>query len=136
MASANRQNLVSKKLHTRVHQGKVAFPHAVTVEGKRMIFLSGQLAWDAAGNVVGKGDMRAQIRQVCENLTEALTLAGATWEDVVKTSTFVTDLDALFKNNDVRQEYFGRGWPASTTVQVSRLANPDMMIETRISISL
>lgn len=127
--AVTRQNLISKNLHARIRNGKVAFPHAVTCEGKRMIFISGQLAWDGAGNVVGKGDMRAQIRQVCENITEALAVAGATWEDVVKTNTFAVSLDELFKHNEVRQEFFGRGFPTSTTVQVSALAHPDMLIE-------
>jgi enamine deaminase RidA (YjgF/YER057c/UK114 family) len=64
MARASKQHVVSEKLHSRVINGKSIFPHAVSVEGKRLIFLSGQLAWDKDGNVVGKGDMRAQFGQV------------------------------------------------------------------------
>jgi 2-iminobutanoate/2-iminopropanoate deaminase len=129
MARAKRTNVVSDKLYSRVAGGKALFPHAVSVEGKRLIFLSGQLAWDKGGNVVGKGDMRAQFRQVCENLKEALVASGAGLEDIVKTNTFVTDMGEFFKCVDIRHEYFGPGWPTSTTVEVSKLAVPDAMVE-------
>src|SRR3989304_6197545 len=124
MAKAKRTNVVSDKLYSRVAEGKALFPHAVSVEGKRLIILSGQLAWDKAGNLVGKGDMRAQFRQVCENLKEALALAGGGLEDIVKTNTYVTNMDDFFKCVDIRHEYFGPGWPTSTTVEVSRLPPP------------
>jgi enamine deaminase RidA (YjgF/YER057c/UK114 family) len=129
MAKADRKNIVSDKLHSRILDGRSLFPHAVSVEGKRLICLSGQLAWDKDGKTVGKGDMRAQFRQVCENLKEALACAGAGLEDIVKTNTYVTDMDAFFTCADIRHEYFGPGWPTSTTVEVSRLAHPDMLVE-------
>ncbi len=129
MPKAKRTNIVSDKLHMRVANGKPIFPHAVSVEGKRLICVSGQLAWDAKGNGVGKGDMRVQMRQVCENIKEALRAAGAGLEDIVKTNTYVTDMDEFFKCIDVRMEYFGPGFPTSTTVEVRRLAHPDMVIE-------
>jgi enamine deaminase RidA (YjgF/YER057c/UK114 family) len=94
-----------------------------------MIFLSGQLAWDKDGNVVGKGDMRVQFRQVCENIAQALAASDASWKDVVQTNTYVTDMEAFFKCIDIRHEYFGPGWPTSTTLEVSRLAHPDMLVE-------
>jgi 2-iminobutanoate/2-iminopropanoate deaminase len=129
MAPATKRHIVSDKLHSRVFNGKSIFPHAVSVEGRRMIFVSGQLAWDRDGNVVGKGDMRAQFRQVCENIAQALAESGASWEDVVQTNTYVTDMDAFFKCTDIRHEFFGPGWPTSTTLEVSRLAHPDMLVE-------
>jgi len=129
MARAKRKNIVSEKLYSRVVNGKSLFPHAVSVEGKRLIMLSGQLAWDKDGNLVGKGDMRAQFRQVCENLKAALAEAGGELEDIVKTNTFVTNMDDFFKCVDIRHEYFGPGWPTSTTVEVSRLAVPGALVE-------
>ncbi len=129
MARAKRENFVPDSMYARMADGKAMFPHAVSVEGKRMIFVSGQLAWDKDGNAVGPGDMRAQFRQVGENLKTALEAAGAGLEDVVKTVTYVTDMDAFFECVDIRAEYFGPGWPTSTTFEVSRLAHPDMMIE-------
>lgn len=127
--AAKRENHVPDTVYARIHNGKAMFPTAVSVEGKRMIFVSGQLAWDAKGNPVGKGDMRAQFEQVGQNLKNALEAAGASLSDVVKAVTYVTDMDAFFKCIDIREKYFGPGWPTSTTFEVSRLAHPDMMIE-------
>ena len=124
-----RDNILSDEIYTRKFDGKAMFPHAVSIEGKRLICLSGQLAWDKDGNTVGPGDMRAQFRQVGENIKAALTAAGAGLEDLVKTNTYVTDMDAFFQCVDIRGEYFGPGFPCSTTVEVSRLADPDAMIE-------
>lgn len=129
MARAKREDILSDQIFTRKVDGKAMFPHAVSVEGKRLICLSGQLAWDKDGNTVGPGDMRAQFRQVGENLKAALAAAGAGLEDIVKTNTYVTDMDAFFTCVDIRAEYFGPGFPTSTTVEVSRLADPDAMIE-------
>lgn len=127
--AAKRENHVPDTVYARIMDGKAMFPTAVSVEGKRMIFLSGQLAWDVEGNVVGKGDMRAQFEQVGTNLKNALEAAGASLEDVVKAVTYVTDMDAFFECIDIREKYLGPGWPTSTTFEVSRLAHPDMMIE-------
>lgn len=129
MARAKREDILSDEIFTRKVDGKAMFPHAVSIEGKRLICLSGQLAWDKDGNTVGPGDMRAQFRQVGENLKAALAAAGAGLEDIVKTNTYVTDMDAFFGCVDIRAEYFGPGFPTSTTVEVSRLADPDAMIE-------
>ena len=127
--SAKSENFVPDTVYAREVDGKAMFPTAVSVEGKRMIFLSGQLAWDRDGNTVGKGDMRAQFEQVGQNLKNGLEAAGAFLDDVVKAVTYVTDMDAFFECVDIRQKYFGPGWPTSTTFEVSRLAHPDMMIE-------
>ena len=58
---AKRENFVPDTVYARIMDGKAMFPTAVSVEGKRMIFLSGQLVWDKDGNTVGKGDIRAQF---------------------------------------------------------------------------
>ena len=79
--------------------------------------------------MVGKGDMRAQIRQVGENIKAALEAAGASLQDIVKTTTYVTDIDEFFKHVDVRLEYLGRALPTSTTVEVRRMAHPDLVVE-------
>ncbi|MCZ7566405.1 MAG: RidA family protein [Burkholderiales bacterium] len=132
MARAKRNNIVSDRLYSRVVDGRALFPHAVSVEGKRLIMLSGQLAWDKAGELVGAGDMRAQFRQVCENLKEALAAAGAGLEDIVKSNTYVTSMEDFFKCVDIRHEYFGPGWPTSTTVEVSRLAVAGATVEIEV----
>jgi 2-iminobutanoate/2-iminopropanoate deaminase len=105
-------------------------PQVVTVSGAgKMIFVAGQMARDARGNCVGKGDVRAQIQQVGENIKTCLEAAGATLADIVKTNTFVTDYEEFAKHPDMRMRYFGPATPTSTTVQISRLADPDAMIE-------
>ena len=126
---ANRRNVQPEALSKRVVNGHLLYTHVVSVEGTRTIYVSGQLARDRDGRVVGKGDMRAQIRQVGENLKAALEAAGASLADLVKTTTFVTDIDEFFRHVDVRMEYFGAALPTSTTVEVRRLAHPDLLVE-------
>jgi enamine deaminase RidA (YjgF/YER057c/UK114 family) len=110
--------------------GFVLYNHVVSVPaGHRLIFVSGQLARNAAGDIVGAADMRAQIRQVGENLKAALAASGAGLDDLIKTTTFVTDIDEFFKHVDVRHEYLGPALPTSTTIEVRRLAHPDLLVE-------
>jgi 2-iminobutanoate/2-iminopropanoate deaminase len=109
--------------------GHVLYSHVVVASGEKMIFVSGQLARNNKGEIVGPGDMRAQIKQVGENLKNALEAAGATLNDLVKTTTYVTDIDEFFKHVDVRHDYLGVGLPASTTVEVRRLSHPDLVVE-------
>jgi enamine deaminase RidA (YjgF/YER057c/UK114 family) len=124
-----RKNIQPETLAAPTRSGHTLYSHVVTVEGRRLVFVSGQLARDRAGNVVGKGDMRAQIRQVGENIKAALAAAGATLGDIVKTNTYVTDIEEYFRHVDVRMEYFASAMPTSTTVEVRRLAHPDFLVE-------
>ena len=126
-----RQNIQPKALAARVVGGHVLYSHVVVVEGKKTIFVSGQLARDGNGNVVAPRDMRAQMRQVGENVKAALEAAGATLADIVKTNTYVTDIEEFFKHVDVRMQYFG-AMPTSTTVEVRRLAHPDLLVEVEV----
>ena len=73
--------------------------------------------------------MREQIKQVGQNLRAALEEIGSSLDDLVKTTTFVTDIDEFFRHSDVRQEFLGAALPASTTVEVRRLSHPDLMVE-------
>ena len=129
MGQMARRNIQPETLSKRVVGGHVLYSHVVVAEGRRTVFVSGQLARDRDGNVVGKGDMGAQLRQVGENLRVALEAAGASLADLVKTTTYVTDIDEFFKHTDVRMEYFGPALPTSTTVEVRRLAHPDFLVE-------
>ena len=125
-----RKNMQPEALAAPSRGGYTLYSHVVTIEGgRRMIFVAGQLARARDGSTVGKGDMRAQVRQVGENIKAALAAAGATLADVVKTNTYVTDLDEFFRHLDVRMEYFGAALPTSTTVEVRRLAHPDFLVE-------
>ena len=114
----------------RMQDGKAAYSHVVTVTGTgKLVFIAGQLARDAGGNIVGPGDMRAQLEQTFKNLDLCLKAAGATWADVVKTNTYVTDYEAFSKHREVRMRHFGVATPTSTTIQISRLAQPEAMVE-------
>ena len=129
MAPAASRRLETPALHRPTRGGRLLYSHAVAAEGRRMIFVAGQLSRDREGTLVGEGDMRAQIRQVCENVRTALAAAGAQVADLVKTTTYVTDIDEFFKHVDVRTEYFGAEPPTSTTVEVRRLASPGFLVE-------
>src|SRR5258706_5443500 len=119
-----------KGIHIRMMAGQPAYTQVVTVSGTgRQIFVAGQLARDADGNCVGKGDMRAQIQQVGENVKACLEAACATLADIVKTNTYVTDYEEFAKHGDMRMRYFGPATPTSTTVEIRRLAGLDFMIE-------
>ncbi|HET9686363.1 MAG TPA: RidA family protein [Pseudolabrys sp.] len=118
-----------KMLFQRALEGRVLYTHVVVAETQSLIFISGQLARDKSGNIVGPRDMRTQIRQVGENLRAALEAADASLADLVKTTTFVTDIDEFFRHVDIRHDYLGVALPASTTVEVRRLSHPDLMVE-------
>lgn len=127
--SAKRQRIQPQALNVRLSGGRPLYSHVVVAEGRRLIFIAGQLARDRHGAVVGPGDMRAQIRQVGENLKAALAAAGATMRDVVKTTTFVTDIEEFFRHADERTALFGDELPSSTTVEVRRLSRPEFLVE-------
>ena len=125
-----RQKIQPDGIHVRRIGGQAMYTQVVTVTGSgKTIYVAGQLARDAQGNLVGKGDMRAQIQQVGENIKLCLEAVGATLADIVKTNTYVTDFDEFQKCADVRMRYLGIATPTSTTVGVTRLAGPDFMIE-------
>ena len=105
------------------------YTHVVEVNRGKTVYIAGQVAFDASGAVVGKQDFIAQTRQVMENLKTALASAGATFENVVKVNTYVTDMSQIQALRDIRTSYFGANPPASTLVQVVALARPDLMIE-------
>lgn len=124
-----RENIFPEALPKRVVDGRVLYAPVVAVVPGRLVFVSGLLARDRSGAIVGVGDMRAQIRCVGENLAAALAAAGASLSDLVRTQTFTTDIDEFFRHVDVRMEYFGAALPASTTVEVRRLSHPDFLVE-------
>jgi len=97
--------------------------------GKREVLIFRQLARDANGNVVGKGDMRAQIEHVGKNIQACLTAAGASTSNIIKTGAYVTDMDAFVKNADMRARYLGPELPTSTMVKVDHLAGPEFLVE-------
>jgi 2-iminobutanoate/2-iminopropanoate deaminase len=128
--AAKIERLQPPGMDVRMQEGRAAYSHVVTVTGPgKTIYIAGQLARDAGGNIVGPGDMRAQLEQTFKNLDACLTAAGATWADVVKTNTYVTDYEAFSQCREVRMRYFGIATPTSTTIQISRLAQAEAMVE-------
>jgi 2-iminobutanoate/2-iminopropanoate deaminase len=94
-----------------------------------LLFVSGCVPTDGQGNVVGGDDVAAQARKVFENIGAILAAAGATFADVAKMTVYLTDVDDRPAINPVRQQVFGDAKPASTLVEVSRLAIPGIKIE-------
>jgi len=93
------------------------------------VHVSGQLALDQEGNIVGKGDMTLQTEKTYENLKKCLESVGATINDIVMLRVFVTDLEEFQKTGEVRKKYFGKYRPATTGLEISRLYFDDAMIE-------
>jgi reactive intermediate/imine deaminase len=104
-----------------------AYSHLVKYD--KLMFIAGQVALDGDGNVIGEGDMAAQFRQVLENLKTVLASEGADFSNIVKINIFTTDVDRLRENMAIRSEYFGDHAPASTLVQIDRLARPVFLLE-------
>ena len=128
--AVTRNRIQPPGMNIRTIGGQALYSHVVAVAGGgRTLYVSGQVARDEAGSTVGKGDMRAQIEQVGRNLEACLQAAGASLSDIVKTTTYVTDIDEFFKHTDMRMRFLGAAMGASTTVEVSRLAGPDLMVE-------
>jgi reactive intermediate/imine deaminase len=93
------------------------------------IYVSGQVALDAEGRLVGPGDVVAQARQALENVKAVLAAGGATLDDVVKVTVYLANVDDRPRVNEVRKAYFGANRPASTLVEVSRLALAGLLVE-------
>lgn len=105
------------------------YTQVITGSG-RLVAVSGQVALDEHGEVVGKGDPQAQARQVFENLRSCLAAAGATFDDVIKLTYYVTDVAHMPAIRAVRAEFAGKeNLPASTAVQVVALIRPELLLE-------
>ena len=107
-----------------------SYSHAVRMETPDAVwvYVSGQMAHDADGNLVGD-DLPAQTEQVFRNLLRVLEANGASFDDVVKIQTFMTTLDGLQGSRDARARYLPHEPPASTAVQVAALLVPEALIE-------
>jgi 2-iminobutanoate/2-iminopropanoate deaminase len=109
------------------------YTHIVEVTGpNRTIYISGQIAFDKDGKLVGAGDMKAQAEQVFRNLETALKAAGAQFSDVVKMNSYITDMSKVQAVRDVRAIYFKDATPASTFVEVKGLVRPDLLLEIEV----
>jgi len=106
-----------------------SYSPAVAVSSGKILFVSGQVAFDQEGNVIGKGDMVAQARMIFENIRLILKKAGADFKDVVKTNYYITDVSKFPEVAALRPEYFTAPFPASTMVEVKGLVHEELMLE-------
>ncbi len=129
-----RKFLQPADMWARVENGNLLYVPVVTIHGTdhAHIYLSGQVAREAGGTIVGKGDMRAQIRKTCENIEKGLAHCGATFDDVVRATTFVTDIEDYYRCSDERFKFFKNVRPASTLIEISRLGHRDAMVEIEV----
>lgn len=108
----------------------MGYSHVAKVKQGLPIYISGQIALDKDGQLVGAGDFRAQAVQVFENLKAALESAGATFDDVVKLTFFYKDISQIGIVREVRNNYINTSNPpASTAVEISGLAFKDLLLE-------
>jgi reactive intermediate/imine deaminase len=112
---------------TRVAQTDGTWSQAV--RAGNTLFISGQIALDADGNIVGKNDFAAQAEQVLENTRILLEEAGYAFEHVCKITVFLTDMNDRPAFAEIRKRFFSDNPPASTLVEVSKLAVPGLKIE-------
>lgn len=107
----------------------VCFSQGLSVSGKTLVFVAGQLPVDKTGGIVGEGDFRAQITQVFENIKAVLVDAKASFDDIMKLNIYVTDVRNLPIVQEVRSGYLTRPYPATTLVEINALANPKALVE-------
>ena len=105
------------------------YSQGILAEGGKLLFIAGQTASDKEGNVVGKGDIKAQTRQVFQNIKAVLEAAGASLDNLVMTTTYITDRKYREGYNEVRRDMYKKDPPTSTLVIVTGLANEEYMIE-------
>ncbi len=105
------------------------YSQGILAEGGKLLFIAGQTASDKDGNIVGRGDIEAQTHQVFKNLSAVLKEAGGSLENLVTTTTYITDREYREGYNRVRMQYYKTNPPTSTLVIVKGLAHPDYLIE-------
>ena len=113
-----------KSVHETKDRG---YSHAAKV-GKTL-YIAGQVARDVKGNLVGKGDFEAQVRQVYTNLKNILQEAGGDLKNIVKMTTILTHYDYIESCRKIHSEFFGDIMPPNTLLIIESLASPDYMIE-------
>jgi 2-iminobutanoate/2-iminopropanoate deaminase len=119
-----------QQLNPWTWQDAAGFSQAWRVDGAgSILFVSGQAPISADGQLVGEGDFDAQARQVFENLRAVLEAAGMGFDAIVKLTVFLTEMGRLRDYTRIKGEFFAGEQPASTAVEITALARPEMMVE-------
>lgn len=105
------------------------FIYSQAIRAGNTVYISGQVALDETGKLVGKGDMKAQTHQVFKNIGAVLKRAESSLADIVKLTIFTTDMSRLGETHEVRAEILPEPPPASTAVEVTALVFPDLLVE-------
>ncbi len=106
-----------------------AFSMGVVQGEGHTVYLKGQVALDSAGKIVGEGDMLTQVGQSLSNISAVLAHVGGTMADIVSLTQYVTDIEAFMASGEVRKKYFSEPYPVTTTIEVSRLYDPNLLVE-------
>ena len=114
---------------TTLSDPRPRYSQGILAEGGKLLFVAGQTASDKDGNVVGNGDIEAQTAQVFKNLSAVLAEAGGSLDNLVMTTTYITDRKYREGYNRVRQQQYKKNSPTSTLVIITGLAHPDYLIE-------
>jgi len=106
-----------------------AFSQSVISGSGKTVYLKGQVALDRDGNIVGEGDMQTQVTQVLENIQTILASMNGQMSDIVSLQQFTTDIGAFMQAGQVRATFFKPPFPVTTTLEVSALYDPRLLIE-------
>ena len=130
-ASKEGETMEKQQTNVRfINRAPAGYSQVVEVKGGRTLYIAGQIAVDKNGNLVGRGDFRAQVKQVFENLKARLQEGGASFKDVVKLNYYLTDASDLQALRETRDSYINtENPPASTLVVVKQLVRDEYLLE-------
>jgi reactive intermediate/imine deaminase len=113
--------------HPQVH--KFDAPYSAALRAGNLLFISGTVAVDENGELVGRGDLAAQTRQTLLNIERLLEAGGAGWSDVAQLTFYLADISRWWEVSGVRREFLSEPYPSGSAVEVARLVNTDWLIE-------
>ena len=106
-----------------------AFSQAVVQGTGKIVHLKGQVSLDKEGKIVGEGNIEAQVEKALDNIKSILSEFGGRMEDIYLLTHHVTNIEEFMKTGHIRTRYFKPPYPVTTTVEVSRLYHPDLLVE-------
>jgi len=126
-----RFNVSPPNMYHRQIRGQYLFSQIVVVRGSdhAHVYVAGKTSIQPDGSIGGVGNLREQIALVCKAVRDCMAYVGGSLDDVVRTVTYVLDIDAYYAVSDERYKYFDHVLPTNTLLAVSRLAHPDMLVE-------